>query len=332
MRVAAIGLAGVGRKHVEIWKRLPGVELVGVCDVVADVAHEVGERWGVPAFTHAEAMLDAVRPEAVSLGTPPKTHLPLTRLAAERGAHVFCEKPMASTVADCRAMIAVCSEHGVTLMIGHKKRFVPTIVRLKELSEGDFGNIEFLIYRYPHPGMSQRDWFWAEDDGGGPLLENAVHAADTLGYLMGDVERVFAEGDVFFARQRAPQLNCAVYTLRFTSGAVATVGAGMVSTSAFHFEDIYAVSEKGVAEISGAFDNPNRLRYGFRTDPRHAVEETFDADPFLLEMEHFVECVRTGRVPRADGTAGMKAVAICRAVKRSAERKEPVLVSDLLRD
>lgn len=225
MRVAAIGLAGVGRKHVEVWQRIAGVELVAVCDVVADLANEVGSRIGVPAFSDVEAMFDAMRPDGISLGTPPKTHLPLTRLSAKQGAHVFCEKPMASTVADCRGMIDVCAENRVTLMIGHKKRFVPTIVRLKELADGPFGRIEYMIHRYPHPGMSERDWFWAEDDGGGPLLENAVHAADTLGFLMGDVDRVFAEGDSFFARHRAPQLNCAVYTLRFASGAIATVGA-----------------------------------------------------------------------------------------------------------
>jgi predicted dehydrogenase len=330
MRVVAIGLAGVGRKHVETWKRIADVELVGVCDVIADVATDVGSRAGVPAYTNVETMFNAVRPNAVSLGTPPKTHLALTRFAAERGAHVFCEKPMASSVADCRAMIETCAERGVTLMIGHKKRFVPTIVRLKELTEGDLGSIEYLIHRYPHPGMSERDWFWAEDDGGGPLLENAVHAADTLGYLMGDVERVFAEGGVFFARKRAPQLNCAVYTLRFVSGSIATVGAGMVSTPAFNFEDFYAVSENGVAEVSGGFDNPNHLRYGYRATPRDAVEETLDADPFLLEMEHFVACARANRVPRADGDAGMKAVAVCRAVKLSAQRVEPVYVSELL--
>ncbi|MBC8459211.1 MAG: Gfo/Idh/MocA family oxidoreductase [Deltaproteobacteria bacterium] len=204
------------------------------------------------AYTSAEEMMDSEELDAVSLCTPPKTHYPLTKLAAERGIHVLCEKPMASSVEDCRKMIDVCEKNNVTLMIGHKKRFVPPLVRLKELTEGEFGQINYMIHRYPHPGMSNKDWFWAEDDGGGPILENAVHAADILGYLMGDVERVYAEGDTFFAKERKPQIDCAVYTLRFSSGAIATVGAGMVSMGSFSFEDFRLAFAKEVDRFAKA--------------------------------------------------------------------------------
>jgi len=213
------------------------------------------------------------------------------------------------------------------LMVGHKKRFVPVLVRLKELAEGELGTIRYMLHRYPHPGMSNKDWFWQEDDGGGPILENAVHAADTLGFLMGDVERVYAEGGTFFAPHRKPQIDCAVYTLRFKNGSVATVGAGMVSMQGFNFEDYYIANENGVAEVSGRFDSAEVLRYALRSDPKNVHEEKYpDADAFTAEIQHFIECSKTGAEPRASGEAGKKAIAICRAVKKSHEIGEPVEV------
>ena len=87
-------------------------------------------------------------------------------MAAIRGIHVLCEMPMVSTVADCQQMIDVCKANGVVLQIGHKKRFLPPLLRLKELAGGGLGPIQYMVHRYPHPGMSDKEWFWAESDGG----------------------------------------------------------------------------------------------------------------------------------------------------------------------
>jgi predicted dehydrogenase len=246
-------------------------------------------------------------------------------MAAERGIHVLCEKPMASTVADCHEMIDVCCANGVVLQIGHKKRYIPPLLRLKALTEGELGQIQYMVHRYPHPGMSQKDWFWREDDGGGPILENAVHATDILGFLMGDVERVYAEGGTFFAPHRKPQIDCAVFTLRFKSGAIGVVNAGMVSMGSFGFEDFYVANENGVAEVTGGFDSVETLRYAFRANPGDVKSESYpNFDSFRAEIEAFITCIRTGTEPRASGEAGMKAVAICRAVKQAAATGVPI--------
>ena len=325
MKVAVIGLAGVGRAHVDRWAKSPDAELVSVCDVVPQIAGDFASEYGIKGYTSTEEMLDKENPMAISICTPPKAHLALTCTAAARGIHVLCEKPMASTVSDCQKMIDVCKSAGVVLQIGHKKRFIPPLLRLKEMTEGEFGPIQYMVHRYPHPGMSNKDWFWAEDDGGGPILENAVHAADILGFLMGDVERVYAEGGTFFTPHRKPQLDCAMFTLRFKSGAIGVVNAGMVSMRGFSFEDFYVANANGVAEVIGGFDRAETLRYSFRNDPETLQEENYpNFDSFRAEIEHFIECIQTGSGPRASGKAGMKAVAICRAVKQSAEIGEPV--------
>lgn len=327
MRIGIIGLAGVGQLHLEIMPKMDEFEVVAVCDISEPVLAEKSRGRDLARYTDALAMMEEQDLDAVSLCTPPKVHALHAKMAAERGIHVLCEKPMATTPEQCQEMIDACRAAGVVLMVAHKKRFVSAVRRLKELSETQLGPIEVLMHRYPHPWMSEAEWFWDENDGGGPLLENAVHAADLVRYLLGDIERVFAEGDVFNARHRAPQLNTAVYTARSRRGAIAMVGAGMIGTPTpgLAFEDTYVACEHGTAQVTGDFDNPSRLVYALRTAPGAVSEEVFDQnDPFRAEFLHFAECVRDGAVPLTSGEESLKAVALCHAVKKSARTHQPV--------
>lgn len=97
MRVGVVGL-GIGKTHASPYVRLPGAELVGVCDLDAALAGQVADEHGCAAFDDLERMLTEARPEAVSLCTPPAAHPRLTELLASRGVHVLAEKPMACTV------------------------------------------------------------------------------------------------------------------------------------------------------------------------------------------------------------------------------------------
>ena len=271
------------------------------------------------------AVGDRVRPDVISLCTPPRSHLPLTEAAARRGIHVLAEKPMAASPADADGMIRACRDAGVTLMVGHKKVFSPPLMRLKALLGRDLGPARFLIHRYPHPGTTDKAWFWSVADGQGPIFENAVHAAYTLRFLMGEPARVSAEGGTFFAGGFAPQIDGAVCAIRFRSGSVASLSAGMVGMRAFRSEDYYAATEAGVAEVSGPFDNPDTLRYAFRDRPDDVHEESFaGADPFLAEIKHFIDCVRSGKSPDVSGEDGRKAIELCLAIKQAVRSGGPV--------
>lgn len=322
LKLAVVGLAGIGRVHVRLLSARPDVTLVGVCDL--SPAALDGAETTAPRFSDYTQLLEEAKPDAVLLATPPGVHLAQTRAAAERGIHVFAEKPMASSVEAAQGMIDACTAAGVTLMIGQKKRFVPALARLKALLEGELGPARFVIYRYPHPGRSEKAWFWDENDGGGPLRENAIHAADLLRWLCGEVERVGGEGDYFTFEDRAPQLNCAVLTLRFRSGAIGTLAAGMVGTPPFLSEDIWVATEAGVAEVSGPFDNPHRLRWCLRGE-REAHEESFTGDPFVVELDHFLDCIRTGSTPLTSGPEGLGSLALCELWK--SEARPPAVTS-----
>jgi predicted dehydrogenase len=317
--IGVVGVAGVGRAHLARVRQHPRATLVGLADISPEARERAASEFETPGYASMEELLENARPQAIILGTPPLSHRPLTELAVAAGCHVLCEKPMASTLEDCRAMIAACERAGVTLMLGHKKCYAPALARLKELLAGPLGPAGFFMCRYPHPGRSEKEWFWDERDGGGPLLENVVHAAYTLQWLFGAAERVQAEGSGFLFPHRAPQLNCAAITLRMQCGAIGTLGAGMVSLRGFPFEDLYVATEQGVAEVSGPFDSPDRLRWATRDAPQEVHEETFPGtDPFALELEHFLRCVETGSPPLSGGAEGLQAIALCLAWKRAA--------------
>jgi predicted dehydrogenase len=224
-------------------------------------------------------------------------------------------------------------------MLGHKKRFAPPFVRLRELTtpDGELGPIRQVTLKYLHPGMSPKDWFWAEEDGGGPILENHVHAADTLGFLVGAPQRVYAEGGTRFVDGRAPQPSIAAYAARFAgltpdADVIVSVGYGMVGPippRPFTEEQWSFGCERGVAEVTGPFDNLQKLTWALRQGGKAEVHEEAwpEADPFRAEIEHFLACIREGTEPRASGAAGMQAVRFCLAIKESVRTGEPVTLT-----
>ena len=322
IRVGVIGL-GFGKQHLQEYHRLPDVEVAAVCDLNEDVltdplVTECGDR----TYRDAEAMFSREQLDAVSICTPPSTHKPLTVLAAQRSVHVLCEKPMAASLEDCDAMIQVCQEHGVKLMIGFKKRFAPAYVELERLIRSEFGPPFSIFYRYVCYGGVEKEWFWRD---GGPIVENTAHAADILRFLAGDVQRVYAEGDNFLAEGR-DEIDTAVFTLRFENGCVSAVRAGCWAKGPLKREHLVAYFKKATVEIEGPFDSPCHLRVW--RDGCSALEELHfeNAGGIPGEIEHFVECVRDNKQPLVTGEDGRDALAICLAVKESVLTNRPVML------
>jgi predicted dehydrogenase len=316
LRAAVIGL-GIGRLHAESLAAMGGVDLVAVADLDAALAERVGAACGAAVHADGAELLSAEEVDLVSICTSPATHLAFTRQAAAAGVHVICEKPMAPTLEDCDGMIWACRDAGVKLMIAQKKRFEPAYRFIKEQAAGDFGPVRWASATYAL-GRASKPWFWAEEDGGGPLHENAVHMMDILRFLMGDVERVYAEGGNLFNPDYPAQVDAAAITLRFANGAVAAVGAGQASEWGFATEHVCFSHDNAVAEVGGPFDSPRHLRYVLKGGGQETVERTFaDFDPFRAELEHFADCVRADGEPGVPGEEGRASVALCLAVKQS---------------
>lgn len=327
LRAGVIGL-GIGKRHAMVLAEMEEAELVAIADFKEELAHELGEQLDCTFYEEGSELLANEELDFVCICTPPAVHLPLTEEAAKQGVNVFCEKPMAGRLEDCDGMIGACEEAGVQLMVGQKKRFQPAFTFVKQMINEDFGVLRWATLRYAC-GRVPMDWFWEEGNGGGPLVENSVHAVDTLRYLMGEVERVYAEGGNLFNEDRAPQLDTAAVSLRFEGGGIAAIGCGQAYEWGFARENSYFAHENALVEISGSFDNPEHLRYILRSEPDTMIEvDRPEKNLFNLELRHFCECIRSGETPLVSGEEARKSVAVCLAIKESSRTGKPIPLSE----
>lgn len=206
LRVGLIGLGDVAIAHLEGYRSLEGIEVVAGADVRAERAAAVALRYGFRAYTDYRAMLDAERPDIVCVLTTVRTHREVTEAAADRGVHVLCEKPMALTVADTVAMIAPCRERGVKLFYAASYRFLPPIVKARELIQaGAIGEVQLLVETMM--GGSGADGYHAMGfehyPEGGPggsgwgLMDHGIHLVDVFEWISGQqVEAVYGRGQI----------------------------------------------------------------------------------------------------------------------------------------
>lgn len=323
LRVGVIGL-GIGKRHLQSLAAMPDVTIAAVCDIVEESAQQSAEAVGAAPYTDAEAMIATGGLDCVSICTPPRSHRAITEVAARYGTHVLCEKPMAPSLADCDAMIEACRDAGVCLMIAQKMRFHPLVQRLKALTSGALGPIRWAVAKYAL-GKVGYDWFWNEEDGGGPLLENSIHTVDMMRYLVGEIDTVWAAGGNLFNAERAPQIDTAAVSLQFVDGAVAALGIGQASEWAWADEHFFFACLHGEARIWGGFDRPTHWWSARRDDPASVEEEVVPVDDcFDREIGHFLECVRTGATPLVTGEDARRSVEACLAIKRSVRTGQAV--------
>jgi predicted dehydrogenase len=143
LRVALVGCGRISVHHVAALTAIRNVEIVAVCDLDEKAAREAATRHGIRGcYSDAEAMLRERRPDAVHLLTPPESHLPLARLAAKYGAHMYIEQPFAATQAEARAILELAREAGVQVCPGHSRLFDPVFVEAcRRIRVGDIGRV-----------------------------------------------------------------------------------------------------------------------------------------------------------------------------------------------
>ena len=143
LKAAIIGTGYIAREHLDALSALPGVEIVGVCDLSPTMAEATAEEFSAGGWytSHAD-MLAEVRPDVVHVTTPPASHVPLARAALEAGAHVLVEKPIALSVGDLDELCKVAREKKLVLLEDYNYLFNRSVTKVRELIEsGEFGEV-----------------------------------------------------------------------------------------------------------------------------------------------------------------------------------------------
>lgn len=226
VRCAVIGL-GMGRMHISGYDESADAELVAVADLAEDRLAMYRDRLGPDGcFTDYRKMLEAARPDLVSVSLPNKLHEEVTIAALEAGCHVLCEKPMAMSVAQATRMLEAARRHGKQLGINLNQLYAPKVEALKRWIEaGHLGEVYHGTTCWTRqdgiPGFG--GWFGQRAlSGGGPLIDLGVHRLAVAMWLMGDPkpERVVGYTHQHFGVPRAKKEGKPFDVEDFAAGAI----------------------------------------------------------------------------------------------------------------
>lgn len=307
----------------------PDVEL-RVADEDPERARQWAERFGVPDAGSYEALLDW-GPDGVVVCSENARHRPLVELAARAGAHVLCEKPLATSLADGRAMIEACERAGVHLMTAFPVRFAAPIeafaARLREGALGAIHGVEGVNYG-TMPGRAHPWFIDPELAGGGAVMDHTVHVADLLRWMLdSEAVEVYAQTNrLLYPDVQVETAGLLVVT--FANGVVATIDCSWSRPYAYPTWGtvrLEMVGDKGVASVD-AF-RPTMAVYSDgpgRDGPKEAGWLPLGSNPDAGMLEEFLTSIREERPPRPDGWDGYRATEIAFAAYRSAETGRPV--------
>lgn len=324
MKVAVIGAGTMGFVHSTAYGSMPGVELVGIVDQRLSAAKSLSERVGTRAYDSWDALMANEAPDVIDVCVPTYLHRGCVELAAKAGKHVICEKPMARTLADARAMLAACKEAGVKLFPAQVVRFFPEWERARQLLEQGAVGRPGVIRTTRAGGFptAWQDWYACYTRSGGVIMDLIIHDFDWLRSAFGEVERVYAKS----LRGRDTQrLDYALVTLRFQSGAIAHVEGSWAHRDGFYTRMEIAGTD-GIIEFDSRQAAPIRVAVDKVEGgaPGVAVPESpLAQSPYYKELEHFIDCIQNGAAPRVTAEDGYKALEIATAALVSAATGRP---------
>jgi predicted dehydrogenase len=319
-----IGIMSFAHTHAEAYIRnlraIDDVEVLGIADDDAARGRQYAQEYGARYFESYEALL-AEKPDAVIVCAENAKHRALVEMAAQAGAHVLCEKPLATSVEDARAMVEACEKAGIVLMTAFPVRYNAPIYEVVRLvSSGGLGKI------YAVNGTNQgacpkdrRAWFVDKAlAGGGALTDHVVHVADLLRWMLGsEVTEVFAEANHVFHAGAEVETGGLVM-LTFASGTIATIDCSWSKPASYPTWGgltLEIIGEKGVVKVN-AFKQVMTVYSDERQRGRYAY---WGSDGNQALVDEFVAAIREGRAPAVTGYDGYKAVEIVAAAYRSVE-------------
>ena len=354
LKVAVIGNGGISVVHLRGYSLNPDVEIYALCDINEERLNRRGDEYHVdPArrFTDVNEMLAACPEiEAVSVCTWNAAHAQCAIAALNAGKHVLCEKPMAMTVEEAEAMQAAAEKNNRLLMIGFVRRFGNDCAIMKDfIDNGYFGDIYYAKATYLRRKGCPGGWFGDKArSGGGPLIDLGVHIIDLCRYLMGNPKPVSVYGATFNklgnrsnikskagyisqTRENEDIFNVedlATAMIRFDNGSVLQIEASF---------SLNIEKDEGVLQFfgtkAGAKLDPELTIYSemndYMTNVKLANSTALSFDGlFENEINHFVECVRTGKPCRNPAQDGVTLMKILTGIYKSAETGHEVLIND----
>jgi predicted dehydrogenase len=279
-------------------------------------------RVATAGYGDLEAFIADEEIDAVYLALPNALHRPFAERAAHEGAHVLCEKPMALTSDDCRAMVEACDAADVRLMVAYRLHFEEANLRALELvRDGQIGEPRYFSASFSQQ-VRAGDIRTRPELGGGALFDMGIYCINAVRFLFGAEPIEVTAFQVHGVDPRFRDVDeTTTAILRFPGDRLAQLTA---SQGASDVDTFRVVGTEGDLRVEPAFGYTGALKH-FLTVGGKTREATFaKRDQFAPELIHFSECIRNEKAPAASGREGWADVRIMEAIGRSARTGERV--------
>jgi predicted dehydrogenase len=339
LRVAIVGCGGIAQTHMDAFKNMPDVEIVGYCDIVPDRLANMNAKWGErPGFESWKDLLKQVKPDAVDICTPNGVHAQPAIDAANAGCHVLVEKPMALDPAQCQKMIDASKKAGKKLTVGFQYRYHPNseyLVRARE--DGRFGNIMFVkCQALRRRGIPNWGVFGQKKlQGGGPMIDIGVHVIEMAHYVMGSPRPVAAMGNTWtYLGDKAsnvvsqwPNWDYKTYTvedlaigqIRFENGSLLQIEASFAGHIKEDVWNFTMMGDKGGCQWDPPMIFTDRAGTMSNEQPAFLPKEGGFGGLFGRKLRNWVDGCLKNTPLTAPGEAGLAVQKMLDGVYRSAE-------------
>ncbi len=307
-------------------QRLPNARIAGIADADADRARAMAERFGTRAFASYDELL-ASEVDAVVVCAENIRHRELVEQAAAAGKAVLCEKPLAITTEDARAMVRACDAAGVALWTAFPCRYHPSAQAVKaRMRPADTGGMgEIWGVRGTNRGRCPGGWFVNKAlSGGGAVMDHTVHITDLLRWLLGvEVSEVYAAASNRMFNSDFDDTG--LVSLTFENGVFATIDCSWSRPKSYPtWGDVTLeiVGEGGVLSL----DMFGQDMTVYQDEGPRVSWANWGSDMDLGLVKAFVEAVEAGAPPAVSGLDGLRATEVVEAAYRSVETGQPVRI------
>jgi predicted dehydrogenase len=352
LKTGLVGCGKVGHLHAPALTRLSESVFTACCDADFDRAKRFAAQYGVKAYADVGEMVTQCGIQAVTICTPHPVHAAPAIAAIRAGAHVIIEKPLASTLEDCDAILAAARAAGIKTSTICQRRFYAPCQRIRRaIDEGKIGNpILGIVTMY---GWRDEAYYAADpwrgkwrEEGGGVLVNQSPHQLDLLQWYMGPIDELFA----FWGNLNHPYIeveDTALAVIRFKNGGLGNIMVSNSQNPALYCR-VYVHGSNGaslgvqtdggamfVAGMSNILEPPvndlwtvrgeEHLLTGWKQEDTDFFQKVNAIEYYhQLQLQDFLQAILQNREPYITGEEGRKTVELFTAIYRSQRDGRPV--------
>jgi myo-inositol 2-dehydrogenase/D-chiro-inositol 1-dehydrogenase len=333
LKIGLIGAGRIGKVHAQsIVQRISNAQLVAVADYYEEAAQNLARQYGIATATSDHrGVIENEDVEAVIIASSTDTHAQFIMEAAAASKHIFCEKPIAANLEKIDAALSAVEKEGVKLQIGFNRRFDASFRRIKQAIEaGEIGVPQLLHIISRDPAPPPIDYIKVS---GGLFFDMTIHDFDMARFLFGDVEEIYASGANLInpAIGEAGDIDTAVITLRFTSGAIGSIDNSRQAVYGYD-QRVEAFGTKGSAANTNLYPDAVTISSGTSVQ-RGSLPLNFFLERYMpsyeAELEAFTAAVINDEPVPVTGRDGREPVVMAMAAQRSLQENRPVQLSEI---